>query len=66
MSSRQAQLRSSILYVAIIGVQWALAAVSFALLFGSTPADGGTDGATDGATDGVMGGGGVSGADCSR
>jgi hypothetical protein len=33
LSSRSSQLRSSILYVAIIGSEWAFAAVTFALLF---------------------------------
>ena len=33
LSSRSKQLSSSILYVAIIGSQWALAAITFALIF---------------------------------
>lgn len=33
LSSRSAQLRSSILYVGIIGIQWLLAAITFGLIF---------------------------------
>ena len=34
LSSRSAQLRSSILYVAIFGLHWGLAAITFGLIFG--------------------------------
>ena len=39
LSSRSSQLRSSILYVAIIGIQWALAAVTFGLIFAPSETD---------------------------